>query len=266
MKYTFVVFVLIVIMAFAYCIPSSSIAQTPGTLTFSVKTTEPPGGYTGLHVIALWIEDTNGVFIKTKMRFAKKRIQYLDRWMASSAYDSTDAITGATLIHQDTTLTFMWNGTDVSGNVVADKPYRIWLQMSDRDLSGATDSVNFIKDTSIRHLTPADTGNFINMVLDWNPSIGINEIESKKLSFRCEPNPFSETANVHYTLSQNSDVTLYLLDESGKTVAILFDDNQSAGTYTVQLSARSSQLKPGVYYLRINNGHIIETKKIVLAD
>jgi hypothetical protein len=263
MRYAFNVLLVIACTFIMLSSPLLSNAQTPGSLTFSVTTSEPPGGYTGVHVIALWIEDTNGVFIKTKIRNAQARIQYLDHWIASSAYNVVDAVTGATLPSHGT-LTFTWNGTDVAGNVVADKPYKVWIQMSDRNQSGAQTSVTFTKDTTVQHIVPADSGNFTNMVLDWNPTIGIDEIGHAHLDFTCDPNPVIEQASIHYNLSQNSDVTLSLSDVTGKTLALLFDDNQPAGDHMFRLSAREAQLKPGMYYLKINTGHIVETKKITI--
>ena len=239
-------------------------AQTPGTLTFSITTTEPSGGYNGVHVIAIWIEDTNGGFVKTKIRYAQDRIQYLDHWIASSAYNVVDATTGATLPAHGN-LIFNWNGTDVSGNLVADKPYRVWIQMSDRNESGPTTFVLFNKDTSTQHITPADTGNFTNMDLVWNPTIGIGETEMQNLAFRCEPNPFSNHTSITYCLARDADVTLTLLDATGKTIAVLLDQNQPAGKHSLCISSTNLQLESGIYYLKINTGFGMASQKIVFT-
>jgi hypothetical protein len=246
-------------------INTPSIAQTSGTLTFSVTTAEPPGGYSGVHVIALWIEDTNGNFIKTKIRYAQNRVQYLDRWIASSASNVVDATTGATLSSHGT-LTFNWNATNTSGSVVPDKYYKVWIQMSDRNQSGTLVSVTFAKDIGPQHITPANSGYFTDMVLDWNPVIGVNEIEREKLAFHCEPNPFKDKTTIHYSLPRNADVTITLHDATGNTLTVLSDMEQLAGEHTLYFeSGRTSQLKPGIYYLSINTGFAAATQKLILT-
>jgi hypothetical protein len=252
------------IVCFWSFVPVSAKGQTPGSLAFSVTTTEPAGGYSGVHVIALWIEDTHGNFIKTKIRYAQSRIQYLDQWIASSAYNVTDAVTGATLTTHGT-LSFIWNGTDVAGNVVADKPYKLWIQMADRNLSGATFSILFNKDTSDQHLTPSDNGNFTNMTLDWTNTAGIEDMEHMKLVLSCTPNPFSREAVLAYDLPANADVTITLHDGSGRTVAVLFDGNQAAGKQFIRFEAKNALLKPGVYFIKVYTGSATGTKRIVLA-
>ncbi|MFZ4741786.1 MAG: hypothetical protein ACOYLE_11540, partial [Bacteroidales bacterium] len=42
-------------------------AQTTGNLTFSVTTTST-GSFSPRHVIAIWIEKSDGTFVKTKLK------------------------------------------------------------------------------------------------------------------------------------------------------------------------------------------------------
>jgi hypothetical protein len=145
-------------------------SQTPGTLQFSVTTTEPSGGYSGAHVFALWIETDGGSFVKTKMRYAASRIQYLNVWISQSGYDVTDAITGPTL-NTHGTKTISWNATAVNGSLVPDGTYKIWMQMSDKNMNGPTYSVSFVKGpAAISNQTFADHGNLTSMTLSWTPS------------------------------------------------------------------------------------------------
>lgn len=240
-------------------------AQTPGTLTFSVTTTEPSGGYNNVNVIALWIEDTNGVFVKTKIRYAATRMQYLDHWISSSSYNVEDALTGSTRSSHGT-LTFTWNGTNVAGDIVADKDYKVWIQMSDANTSGATTSIIFTKDTNSQHITPANSGNFTNMVIDWNPTIGINENQTAKLLFTCFPNPANDRALISYSLEKFSDVTITVHDITGKTVAVLLNENQNVGGHSLYWNINNyPRVTSGIYYISINTGNATASRKIVIT-
>ncbi len=239
-------------------------AQTAGTLTFSVTTTEPAGNYSNVNVIALWIADTNGNFVKTKIRYASSRIQYLNKWITASSYNVVDAVTGATR-NGHGTLTFTWNSTNVSAAVVADGYYRVYIQMSDKNAAGNWTYVQFLKDGTAHSVTPANSGNFTNMALYWTPSSGIDEAAISKLKFACTPNPVSDVATINYSLETLSDVTISLLDLNGRNIAVLADGNQPAGDHQLQWDARSiPQLSKGIYFLRINTGSATAVKKIIV--
>lgn len=241
-------------------------AQTPGTLTFSVTTTEPAGNYNSVNVIALWVEDTNGVFVKTKVRYAGTRIQYLTKWITSSSYSTVDAVTGATRAGHGA-LTFTWNATNVGGSVVIDKPYRVYLQMSDANAAGQWTYVEFVKDTNTFTVNPSNIGNFTNMSLSWVPSdVSVNEAEGVKMNFDCTPNPVKDMASISYTLDRTADVTITLHDITGKNIAVVADGNRAAGSHTFNWNVSEiSNLTSGVYYLRINTGRAVAVKKIVVT-
>jgi flagellar hook assembly protein FlgD len=239
-------------------------AQTPGTLTFSVTTTEPAGNYTGVNVVALWIQDTTGNFVKTKIRYAQSRIQYLTKWITASNYNVVDAVTGPTRSNQGT-LSFTWNATNAAGAVVNDGYYRVYIQMSDANNAGTWTYVQFKKDTNALDLTPANSGYFTNMSLHWNPTIGIAEDAGKSLQFNCSPNPISGKGVITYNLSKPGDVTIALVDMTGKTVSVLCDENQSGGNHSLAWNTDEiSKITSGIYFLRINTGDAIATKKIII--
>ena len=76
-------------------------AQTEGTLTVSLTTSSAGGNYSPRNIVAIWIEDDNGNFVKTLMAYANVRKTHLNTWEAStsaagSIYNVVDAITGVT--------------------------------------------------------------------------------------------------------------------------------------------------------------------------
>jgi hypothetical protein len=77
------------------------------------------------------------------------------------------------------------------------------------------------------------------------------------------PNPFNPSTTITYDLAERSFVRLRVFDMLGRQVAILVDEEKSAGTHTVTFDA--SKLPSGVYFYRIDAGSFGKTKKIVLT-
>lgn len=68
------------------------------------------------------------------------------------------------------------------------------------------------------------------------------------------PNPVNSVSNVTATFDHNMNVRLYVIDESGREVATLFDGAVQAGTRSFDLNA--SQLSDGSYTLVLTNGSV----------
>jgi flagellar hook assembly protein FlgD len=238
------------------------IAQTSGTLTFSVTTTEPSGGYTNKFVLAVWIRDNAGNFVKTKIKYANARVQYLNVWVSNSGSNVVDAATGSTrTAHQ--TFTISWNATNVSAAVVPDGVYQVWMQMADQNVNGPTNSITFTKGTSAVHLTPVNSGNFTNLVLDWAPlGVGIDENKTNNV-FSITPNPVNSKSIIKYTLNQTEDVTISLYDINGKLVNVLCDRNQTAGIYSLPISVK---VKPGIYFVKMYTGRTQHVEKVLITE
>lgn len=89
-------------MIFFSCLYTCLInAQTNGTLSVSVVISSTGGNFAHRNVLAIWIEDNIGKFVKTLLAYANSRKTHLNTWEAStttagSAFNSVDAITGAT--------------------------------------------------------------------------------------------------------------------------------------------------------------------------
>jgi hypothetical protein len=82
------------------------------------------------------------------------------------------------------------------------------------------------------------------------------------------PNPFNPKTNIKYQITKNSYIKLIVYDITGKKVAILVDQKQSAmgGAGTYEVSFDGSNYSSGVYfYSLIVDGIIIDTKRMVLV-
>ncbi|NNG27997.1 MAG: T9SS type A sorting domain-containing protein [Ignavibacteriaceae bacterium] len=77
------------------------------------------------------------------------------------------------------------------------------------------------------------------------------------------PNPFNPSTTISYQIPQQEFVTLKVYDILGNEIAVLVNENETAGNYEVNFNA--SSLPSGIYFYQIKAGSFIETKKMVLV-
>jgi len=139
-------------------------ANSTGTLTVSVLTVAPGGGYQPKNVVAIWIETNAGVFVKSLLVYANARKTDLSTWYPNSSGNVVNAITGATQ-SSNATRTCTWNGTDVGGVVVLDGTYKVCMDIADGKT--ASTNVTFTKGLTAVTLTPANVTGFSNISISW---------------------------------------------------------------------------------------------------
>jgi len=139
-------------------------ANSTGILSVSVLTVAPGGGYSPKNVVAIWIETNAGVFIKSLLVYANARKTDLTTWYPKSSGNVVNAITGATQ-SSNTTRTCTWNGTDVTGAVVVDGTYKVFMNIADGKTAVA--SFSFTKGTAAVTLTPVNVTGFSNVSINW---------------------------------------------------------------------------------------------------
>lgn len=142
--------------------------KTNGTLSVSTLTSSAGGNYAPRNIVAIWVESSSGTYVKTLMAYANTYKRYLTNWASNSGYNTTDAVTGAT-VNSHTTRTCSWNGTDKNGNLVGDGAYKICMELTDKDATGNYHEFTFTKGTSAVSLTPANTSSFSNISIVWMP-------------------------------------------------------------------------------------------------
>jgi hypothetical protein len=81
------------------------------------------------------------------------------------------------------------------------------------------------------------------------------------------PNPFSNSTMIEYALPESGKVRLSVVDLLGQEIAVLVNQSQSAGSYTVQYSAAG--MAPGVYIYKITvegeSRDFVETRRMVIS-
>jgi photosystem II stability/assembly factor-like uncharacterized protein len=80
------------------------------------------------------------------------------------------------------------------------------------------------------------------------------------------PNPFNPSTKISYTVPVNSNVTLKIYDALGNEIALLVNEEKSAGTYEVKFDPESSAkiIASGIYFYQLKSGSHLETKKMIM--
>lgn len=143
--------------------------KTNGTLAVSTLTSTAGGKYAPKNIVAIWIESNSGTYVKTLLAYANGYKRYLSNWASSSGYNTTDAITGAT-VNSHTTRTCSWNGKDYKGNVVGDGTYKVCMELTDKDGTGNYHEFTFSKGTNSLTLSPSNVSSFSNISIKWTPN------------------------------------------------------------------------------------------------
>ncbi|MEJ5351543.1 MAG: T9SS type A sorting domain-containing protein [Melioribacteraceae bacterium] len=83
------------------------------------------------------------------------------------------------------------------------------------------------------------------------------------------PNPFNPTTTIKYEIPEDAHVTLKVYDILGSEVAVIVDEYQNAGSYTVSFSAESllkdtKRISSGVYFYRLEANNFTQVKKFIL--
>lgn len=78
--------------------------------------------------------------------------------------------------------------------------------------------------------------------------------------FSVYPNPFTQTANIDFTLSDAANVNIAVFDIMGRNVMNLFDGDMQSGNQSLKIDANG--LSKGVYFVRLQLDNEILTQKI----
>lgn len=97
--------------------------------------------------------------------------------------------------------------------------------------------------------------------LNFDPSVGIEENEASVSIGNVYPNPTSGESKFNYSLANASDVTIEIVDITGKTVYTVNNGTQTAGSH--ELSFNAASFSNGVYYVKISTDEATATKKFI---
>ncbi len=93
-------------------------------------------------------------------------------------------------------------------------------------------------------------------------TVDINEtLSSDDISIH--PNPVAATANIEFSLANNSDVNIAVFDILGKKITDLYNGEMSMGLQNITWDV--NELNNGVYFVKIQMNNQVVTKKIMVT-
>jgi len=92
-----------------------------------------------------------------------------------------------------------------------------------------------------------------------NPGINVPTDFSLNQNY---PNPFNPKTSITYSISKAQLITLKVFDALGNNVAILINEKQNPGTYSVNWDA--SNYSSGIYFYTLEGNFFSRTKKMIL--
>jgi len=81
------------------------------------------------------------------------------------------------------------------------------------------------------------------------------------------PNPFNPSTTIQFKLPVQSQVQLSIYNLLGQRIAVLLDENKSAGVYTVQWNAQDDSGRPvssGIYLIRLDARNQTQIRRMTL--
>jgi flagellar hook assembly protein FlgD len=242
----------------AYAPSSAPLADsTPGEVSFTVKTLTYNGDRSPKHILAIWVENASSTFVKTKLRRAETRVQWLITWNNVSSGNVTDATTGATL-NSHTTHNVVWNCTDVNGDVVPDGDYTFYVEFTEEHSQGPMTSVTFTKGPNSQTVTPADKTNFVDVELAYTPLVSSTpSMDYPTTQISAYPNPFSNQTTISFGLDAPGMAVLKIYSLNGqlvKTMKSEFRVPESASFTWNGTDNQQNKLPAGTYVYEIQAG------------
>jgi len=222
-------------------------SQTPGTFTLSLYTTST-GGYSPKHLVAIWIENSSTTFVKTKLlQSSGSNLDHLGLWTSRTGSNTVDATTGATL-QTHGNITLVWNGTDVSGTVVPDGSYNVWVEMAWAAslTTGKTYTIfPFTKGPAAFQSNPANLTNFYSISLTWTPGTPTSVEKVQAIAeASLYPNPTTGLLHIRFK-NEHKSVVINVYNESGLKV---YNETLSE-IPAVEKTMDLSKLPAGVYFV-----------------
>jgi PKD repeat protein len=92
---------------------------------------------------------------------------------------------------------------------------------------------------------------------------GIAQTNASVASLTVAPNPFNDVTTISYTLTQASNVNIYLTDVQGKSITLVNNALVPAGNYSATINAGNLNLSAGIYMLRMETGNSFINKQLI---
>ena len=157
--------------------PSPDPQDPPPTGTASVRitatTTTKGDQFAPANVVAVWIEDSAGTFVKTIDRWSAVRTQYLLEWNTAAGPGDVDSVSGASRTNHTTPLSIQWKLKGADQVEVPDGTYTIRMESTESNATSPADcneaTFTFVKGAAPQSQTGLSNGGFTNVSIDFTP-------------------------------------------------------------------------------------------------
>ena len=89
-------------------------------------------------------------------------------------------------------------------------------------------------------------------------------IEQRFYLKECYPNPASSETYIEFYVNRQAPVRLSLLDNTGRQIKVLFDQEVTPGAHQIRLVV--SGIKTGIYYIHLDAGLLKDSKKLIINN
>lgn len=107
-----------------------------------------------------------------------------------------------------------------------------------------------------------DTATMAAAIHNFFATIGVGENNSRVTSMSAFPNPATDNVQIDFELTQNSDVTLQIVNTLGQIVRETQMGEVAQGKHTTNVSV--SDLEAGVYFFRITTAEGVVARQVVI--
>ena len=94
-----------------------------------------------------------------------------------------------------------------------------------------------------------------------SPTVHIDESKEVMSSFKVYPNPIFSTSEIKYYLTNNSPVTIQILDVNGRVIETLVEEQHQQGEHKTVFNA--PHLSPGIYFCTLKTIDRMQTRKLI---
>jgi hypothetical protein len=108
-------------------------------------------------------------------------------------------------------------------------------------------------------------------ILNYGPdlSIGVDALTTNMAKYNKEgnvaiyPNPYYDKTQISYHVQNKCNVQIDVLNALGQKLKTLHTGVQQPGNYKLDFSGKENGLDAGVYFIKLNMGDTVITKKII---
>jgi hypothetical protein len=146
-----------------------------GTIMMSATTVAQgtAGGFAPANALAVWVEDSQGNFVKTIDRQALGRQSNLVAWVTAAGPGDLDSVSGASRIDHATPISFMWKMKDRNKQPIPDGTYTIRMEVAETNATSAAQNqqgtFTFIAGPAPQNQTGLASGGITNVSISFTP-------------------------------------------------------------------------------------------------